>query len=197
MPTYASEAEILTAFEALTPVEIAKLGLHAKSLMRSQSRSPYTETEDLISEALHRALDGRRQWPVGVVFMAFMCETMRSVINHDTDNLDNKPGAHVAFDDVLVEAQQWSYGLHAPSAEQECLAAERKLARLTALNAADSALAAEGDVLARKVLRGMIKELSTSELIKKTNASPNELAAARRRVQRRLNDAKAESKTMH
>ena len=59
------------------------------------------------------------------------------------------------------------------------------------------ALAAEGDVLARKVLRGMIKELSTSELIKKTNASPNELAAARRRVQRRLNDAKAESKTMH
>lgn len=197
MPQFANPAEIMSAFEALTSTDILKLGMHARALMRRQPRSPYTEGEDLISEALHRALEGRRKWPVDVPFQAFMCETMRSVINHDTDNMNNKPGVHAAFDEAEVDNHHWSLGLFAPSAEDQYAASERRMARLGALEAADRALCAEGDDLARHVLRGMVDELSQSELAAHTKAGPLQLAAARKRVQRRLMDALDAPRSIH
>lgn len=197
MPTNATEDEVMKAFEDLSPADILNLGLHAKALMRIQRRSPYTEAADLISESLHRALEGRRKWPKNIAFKAFMSETMRSVINHDTDNLDNKPGVHAPFDLASVESHQWASGVCAPSAEDEYAAAEEAQVRIAALEAADRALKAEGDVLARHVLRGMVEELTTVELIAKTNASPKELAAARKRVHRRLTDAIGAPRSLH
>lgn len=189
MPTFATAAEIIDAFEAMSPLDKLKLEAHARSLIRAQKLCPIQEPAELIHEALYRALDGRRRWPTHVLFKAFMVETMRSVANHDTDKMDDKPGAHVPFDAVVVEAQQWSMGLSSRSAEDDYAASERRLARIAALDAADRALEADGDELARHVLRGMVEELSQSELCERTNAAPNQMDAARKRAQRRLRDA--------
>lgn len=197
MPLLATAEEILLAFEALSPVDHMHLGIHGQRLIRAQRLCPYQEPDDLIREALHRALDGRRKWRPQVQFKAFMCETMRSVLNHDTDNMDDKPGAHVPFDAVEMDALYRSHGFSAPSAEEDYAASERRLARLAALEAADRALEAEGDELARHVLRGMVDELSQRELTERTNAGAKQLAAARKRVQRRIRDAIGGSLSMH
>jgi hypothetical protein len=197
MPAHATPEEILTAFEGLPRDDLVRLTALARALIVKTARSRYQEEVDLIHEALHRALDGRRKWPPAVHFMAFMTRTMESVINHDTDNMDNKPGAHTSFEVADFDAFSFVTGVYAPSAEERAAASEQRRQRVKALEAAERALISEGDLLAVEVLRGIAQELSQDELMFKTKANPRQLAAARKRVQRRLWAAMGSPRAMH
>lgn len=197
MPLHATTTEINEAVEKLTAKDWMRLRTYASQLIFETRRSPYQEPHDLINEALVRALDGRRKWPLAIPFRLFVARTMESVINHDTDRMDNKPGAHTSFDLFQADGEELAFNAFAPSAEDEALAAERRRIRMEALLAADKALANEGDTLARVVLRGMLEELSQSQLARRTKAAPKDLDAAKRRVQRRLSAALAQTTALH
>lgn len=75
------------ALDALTPADLLRL----KRLAQLRARVlPGVDWEDLLGEALLRALDGSRRWPDGVPLLAFLAGIMRSIIDrraHDRRRL--------------------------------------------------------------------------------------------------------------
>lgn len=197
MPIHATTAEINEAWTQLTKQDLLQLRKAAAHFIREARRSPYSEPLDLIHEAFVRALDGRRNWPLHITFRNFMVETMRSVINHDTDNLDNKPGAHVAWESLEVEGIELAFDATSPSAEDVAIAFEGRALRVKALKAADEALAREGDSLARNVLRGWAEELTKKQTQRRFGIDAKSYDAARKRAQRRLWTALSQTGALH
>ena len=50
-----------------------------------RARNPVIEAEDLLQEAFHRALDGRRNCPVNVDLVRFLAEAMRSIADAELE----------------------------------------------------------------------------------------------------------------
>lgn len=198
MPIYATTAELNEAWMKLTKQDTLQLRKAAAFFIRETRRSPYTEPLDLIHEAFVRALDGRRNWPpLNVPFRTFMVETMRSVINHDTDNLDNKPGAHMGWDAFETEGMELAFQASAPSAEDMAMASERRTLRIKALKAADDALTREGDAHARNVIRGWAEELTQKQAQRRYGIDTKSYQAAVKRAQRRLWTALSQTGALH
>jgi DNA-directed RNA polymerase specialized sigma24 family protein len=74
----ASAAAVARALAALTPSDLVRL----KRLAQLRARvMPGVEWDDLLNEALLRALDGSRQWPKEVPLLAFLAGIMRSLVD--------------------------------------------------------------------------------------------------------------------
>ena len=50
-----------------------------------RARNPVIEADDLLQEAFHRALDGRRHCPVDVDLVRFLAEAMRSIADGESE----------------------------------------------------------------------------------------------------------------
>jgi DNA-directed RNA polymerase specialized sigma24 family protein len=81
--TAADSADVSTeavacALAALTPSDLVRL----KRLAQLRARLlPGLEWDELLNEALLRALDGSRRWPAGVPLLAFIAGIMRSLVD--------------------------------------------------------------------------------------------------------------------
>jgi DNA-directed RNA polymerase specialized sigma24 family protein len=74
----ASTEAVAEALAALTPSDLVRL----KRLAQLRARLlPGLEWDELLNEALLRALDGSRHWPDGVSLLAFLAGIMRSLVD--------------------------------------------------------------------------------------------------------------------
>lgn len=174
---HATTAEILQAFQDLTPQDLKALHKFAQRHLSGI----YTEPLDLVHEALHRSLDGRRNWPPGLPFAIYMLQTMKSIVNHDRERMENRPGRMVSIElgsGAAASASSWT------SVEEQVIAFnEIELARKVA-DMTREALA--GDAVAVKVLDGMLAGMSPRETCEHYGFAPKDYDAARHRVMRRL-----------
>jgi len=111
-----SSTEVVArALAALTPADLVRL----KRLARLRARLlPGLEWDELLNEALLRALDGSRHWAEGVPFLSFITGIMRSLVDrrlHERRRLAERALASgEASEEAPPDAQ-----LHA----RQCLAA--------------------------------------------------------------------------
>src|ERR1700739_1069559 len=74
----ASTEAIARALAALTASDLVRL----KRLAQLRARLlPGLEWDELLNEALLRALDGSRRWPEGVPLLSFIAGIMRSLVD--------------------------------------------------------------------------------------------------------------------
>lgn len=179
MSTHANTAQILSAFQKLTDDELLALRKYAQTLIGNTS---FTEPLDLIHEALARALDGRRNWPMHVNFGLFMALSMRSIVDAERSRQENQRGRRVSIDDLLDSSPDLASAQ--PSVEEELIAMEQFHLASQAAAKARVALAEDQDAL--RVLNGMLGGLSPQEMCSTYSMSPKTFDAARHRVMRRL-----------
>src|SRR5882724_10656898 len=74
----ASTEAVARALAALLPPDLLRLKRTAQLRARQM---PGIEWEDLLNEALLRALDGSRRWPKGITLVAFLAGIMRSLVD--------------------------------------------------------------------------------------------------------------------
>ena len=96
-PLPATHEEIRAAFEALTPIELARLAKYARWRLRAfGSRQLSRDADEFIKDALISLLDGRRTWhPQKIPF--YVC--FKGVIKSQTYNLRTR-GPEDAFDEL-------------------------------------------------------------------------------------------------
>lgn len=68
--------EVRRALNRLGEADVLRLHAIARTWGRKLRAG---QEEDLLNEAIHRALDGRRRWPADLMAVAFLAGTMRSV----------------------------------------------------------------------------------------------------------------------
>jgi len=183
MSNHANTAQILDAFQLLTDSELLVLRRYAYSVM---DRTPFSEPLDLIHEALARALDGRRNWPLHVNFGLFMAMSMRSIADGERGRIENQRGKRISIDDLLAFAPD-----EAPivqSIEDELIAMEQFHLASKAAEKARTELVEDDDAL--RVLNGMLGGLSPQEMCSTFSMSIKAFDAARHRVMRRLKQPK-------
>lgn len=179
MSNVANTNQILEAFSQLADNELKALSHSASKLLAG---TPYSEPSDLIHEALHRALDGRRHWPTDVNFGAFICMTMRSIASSDRE----RAKAHKMFNISSDDLSDWSghEQMHSKSAEDAFMEIEQMQIAHKAADAARVGLA--DDDLALKVLSGMMAGMSAKEMRDEFKLDGRSFDAARHRVMRRI-----------
>ncbi len=146
----------------------------------------FTEAFDLIHEALFLALDGRRHWPRSINFGIFMVMTMRSVADSDRRRHETKFTLNMPIEQLL----EWAFvGIEAhPSAEDAVSALQQESIAQGALLDARESLAAN-DPDARRILDGMMMDMSASDMRSAFGLGVSEFDAARKRVLRKLKNS--------
>ena len=172
----ASVDEVKTAFVGLRGEDLLKL----KQIARLRSAGLQGMTwEDLLQEALFRALTGARQWPTSVPFLAFLAQTMRSIAGDARRNameVEEIPEAElVAEGDGAKGIDNIAINRSTP----ETLAAAR-----SALREIDRIFG--GDPEALHVLQGLALNLTPAEVQSMSGMSPVQYSTAQRRIQRAL-----------
>lgn len=129
----ATADEVRQVVENLTPIETARL---IKAATIAIWGSEYTSPQELMNEAVARALSGAsgdpgRGWPRGVPFMAFMINTMRGIAN---DSLESHAQSRTErYSAMAVEGSEenllGSLGHFHPSAEQDVTERQEKTLR--------------------------------------------------------------------
>lgn len=171
----AHAADVASAIDALSDVELVRL----KALARLWSRDlpGGLGWNDILHEAIARALDGSRPWPPDVPILAFLSGVMRSICNDlwrrarleqrllvSRDDRDQRSGPSEEVDDV-------------PDPER-ILAAAQTLATIYRLF--------EADPLALKIIAGMAEGLTATEICSIHEMSELDYDTTRRRMRRTL-----------
>ena len=159
------------------------MGLGDADLLRlqrfAQLRAPLAPSmdwQDLLQEAIARILDGRRQWPRSIDFMAFMRQTIRSIASERRRRELRKP-EHAEFDDEQMIDSALS------SAGQP----ERVVATSNLLEEIHTLFANDPEVLA--VLSGIAADESPKEIQSRSGMSTTQYASAQKRIRRGLTRA--------
>jgi DNA-directed RNA polymerase specialized sigma24 family protein len=156
--TSRSPNEALKAIQSLTASEKAALLKIAKAYARS--RKTKYDHEDLLQEAIVRVLEGRRKWPTGVPFMAFMCGAMRGI------------------------AWDWRSEVHDGDPDETARPEESSaIARIDAQKLV--ALFAD-DPLAQELVVGMMEGARGEELWESSGLTKTEYESKRRKIRRRI-----------
>ncbi|MES2149886.1 MAG: hypothetical protein V4508_08830 [Pseudomonadota bacterium] len=180
---YGTTEDILHTYSQLSAREKRILNAVA---CRYVEGTRFTEPLDLIHEALFLAIEGRRRWPRHVNFGIFMVMTMRSIADSDRKRHENKFTLNMPLDELL----EWAFvGIEAhPSAEDDVSAAQEQAFAHGALMAARQAFARDDEV-ARKVLDGMMLDMSANDMRAAFGLSAPVFDAARKRVLRKLRNS--------
>jgi RNA polymerase sigma-70 factor (ECF subfamily) len=165
---YASTAEAAMAVAALTEADFARLGQIARLRARGLERIGW---EDLLHEAVERALDGTRRWPSAVPFVVFMREVMRSIASA-ARRVQAREVSGSAADDAIAS-------LPAPAAGPELEAIGHDL--LTSLER----LFADDDT-ALGVVRGLTDGLAPGEIQDRLRIDQTTYDSTRRRIRRKI-----------
>ena len=166
-----SPTSVSQALARLSEADLLRLQALARLRARSLPRS--ISWSDLLHEAIVRALDGSRQWPAGVPFLAFLSGVMRSLCNE----MRRRQGR---------EAELILSGDETGRREAACLGPdqERVFAAAEAVSAIHRLFA--GDKVALRIIAGLAEGLSPEEIRAMHDFSPVEYDSARRRMRRAL-----------
>ena len=136
-----STEAVARALATLTPSDLVRL----KRLAQLRARLlPGAEWDELLNEALLRALDGSRRWPEGVPLLTFIAGIMRSLVDGRVDERRRRLVEHALAGRELPPAAPADMQLHA----RQCLAA------IAQFFAADADVLALIAALARQYLGG-------------------------------------------
>ncbi len=167
--------------------------LHKVAALRA--RNPVIEADDLLQEAFHRALDGRRNCPVNVDLVRFLAEAMRSIADgelekargrrrgNDEDEAGNRdapprlvPIANHGGDETAVDPPDPGLNPEQRAGSGEEAAAMR--ACLVSLF--------EDDEIAQVILEGMMEGIDGEELRELTELDETAYQSKRRLIRRRI-----------
>ena len=149
------------------------LRLQALARLRARSLPHGVSWSDLLHEAILRALDGRRQWPAGLPFLAFLAGVMRSLCN-EMRRRHGREAALILSGNEVVWREVASF---APDQERAFVATE-------AIDAIHRLFA--GDEIALRIIAGLENGQSAEEIRAMHDLSPVEYDSARRRMRRTL-----------
>jgi DNA-directed RNA polymerase specialized sigma24 family protein len=159
----ATSDEVRVAIEALTPQEVKRLAL----VGRAYARSLGDQGDDLVAEALHRALDGRRKWkPDSVGFLPFILGVMKSVRRE-------------YFADTEIDGDAKVDAVSAPAPN-----AERTLIAVQTLEACEREFADDHEVLL--LIQGFREDKTGTEICAELGMTRSEFETVRRRMTRHL-----------
>ena len=163
-PTPPQPRDIGAALAALSENDL--LRLRAIARLRARSLPGGISWSDLLHEAVVRALAGTRPWPHGVPLLAFLAGVMRSLCDEQwrrrcrQDTLPTLEGAGPVHDPERVYAAA------------EAIAAIQRLFA--------------SDVLATRVITGLLDCMTPDEIRRSYGLSGVEYDTARRRIRRTL-----------
>lgn len=171
-------------------IEEALTGLSNADLLRlkrvAQLRTyglPGMNWEDLLQEAIARALAGTRVWPSGVPFLAFLVQTMRSIANEAWLNAKR---SNVTLESDFESGKTNSDGREFQLEEVATneIDPEREAMARGALRWIEAFFAEDSDATA--VLTGLAQGLSPQETQTQSNMTPLRYEAAQKRIRRKL-----------
>jgi DNA-directed RNA polymerase specialized sigma24 family protein len=175
----------IDSFATPDEVRIALKGLKAADMLRlrrfAQLRSfalPDTDWEDLLHDAVDRAIDGSRRWPRDIPFVVFMRESIRSVASNYWRR--RATSATVSESDMSVHGQRATLDDLAnenPDPERE-VAARDQLAIIFDHFAADSE--------ATSILEGLARGDEPADIQRSAGLTEVKYASAQRRIRRKL-----------
>jgi len=169
---FASADQLAQAIRALAPSDHIKLGAVAR--MRA-ARVAGLDWEDLLQEAVSRALGGRRRWPFEVPLVHFLAGVMRSIAS---DHARRRAlGSEISVSDPDHEVALAAIAADTPGAEE--IAAERDLAvRLRLLF--------DGDADALAIIEGLSRGLTAAEIQQSAGMEQGRYDSSRRRIRRQI-----------
>lgn len=185
MDPIATNLEICFAFYKLD--RAGRLGVLEGYAARYIHGTSFAEPADLVQEALTRALEGSRQWPLRASFVVFMCLAMRSIAESDRNRNGQELSRSLSIDD-----EDASSGIvpKAPSlSPEEMLGLMQQLrAAAEAVNLARKSLG-EDDAPANNVIDGLLQGMAPREIREQWTMSARTFDSARHRAARTLRDA--------
>jgi len=168
-----SAVAVSRALSELSEVDLVRLNGLAR--LRARGLPDGTSWSDLLHEALMRALDGSRQWPAGVPFLAFLSGVMRSLCDEiwrrnkrESAILRPRKG-----DDAKTERAT------CPAADQE-----RTVAAVQAISSIHRLFA--GDKIVSQIIAGLANGMCAEEIQQESGLSQLEYDTGRRRMRRAL-----------
>jgi DNA-directed RNA polymerase specialized sigma24 family protein len=168
-----SAAAVSRTLAGLSDTQLIRL--RALARLRARALPAGISWSDLLHEALVRALEGSRQWPPGVPFLAFLAGVMRSICDEFWRHRRREVELILFGEDADSESRE----VACPAADQErVLAASEALAELYRLFA--------GDGVALRIIAGLANGLSAADIRAALCLSPVEYDSARRRMRRAL-----------
>jgi DNA-directed RNA polymerase specialized sigma24 family protein len=148
------------------------LRLQALARLRARGLPRGVSWSDLLHEAIARALDGSRQWPPGLPFLAFLSGVMRSICDESWRRRGREAELVVFGDDVEGDVECPAPNQERVHAAAQAITAIQRLFR--------------GDEVALRILAGLANGLSAEEIRNNNNLSSVQYDSARRRMRRAL-----------
>jgi len=180
MTQHATPQEIMDAFANLSDRE--RRVVHAIA-RKHLGGTRFSEPLDLVHEALFLAVEGRRNWPLGLDFAIFLSMTIHSVAYADRTVSENAMAVRAPVEDIL----EWTIGDHVSHASAEDCAAQAQEFQIAWGKVASArGRLAERDPIAARVLDGFVNEAPAAELRRELGLCAAQLDAARKRVLRAL-----------
>jgi DNA-directed RNA polymerase specialized sigma24 family protein len=175
-----TQTEVKNAIEVLPPAAWLRLHRVARALCRHTG----IDADDLLQDAFHRALDGSRQCPRHVDVLRFLAGAMRSIASDwsKTQKRQSDVGLVAStgsLQKVIVEVRDLHPDPHELLAsEQEAACMKRAVLEVFA-----------DDLVAQRMLEGIMDGLEGEELRSFTDLNETEFASKRRLVRRRIDKA--------
>ena len=168
--------EIACAIQDLSDADWTRL----RKVAAVYARNRPVEPDDLLQEAFHRALDGRRNCPVQVDPVKFLAEAMRSITDGELQKSEARPRlvpiANCGGDETAVDPPD-----PALDSEQRAGSAEEAAAMKACLLSLF-----EDDEIAQLILEGMMEGIEGEELRELTDLDNTAYQSKRRLIRRRI-----------
>jgi DNA-directed RNA polymerase specialized sigma24 family protein len=174
-----SREEVEIAIRAFTDAQWARLG----RVGRRYAWRCRWDPDDLVQEAIARALAGGRNCPAHIDVVKFLAETMRGIADDEAAKAENA----VRHAPIVAPGEELS---GAVDVEDERLNAEEhalKAGNLAEIRAAVLALF-DDDPVARDLADGVIEEMSKDELCEMLALDDKSYASKRRFIRRRVDE---------
>ena len=170
-----SRAEIVEAIRGLSPTDWVRLKKVAAYYAR-----PAIPAQDLLQEALVRALDGSRVCPVHVDAVRFLAEAMRSIADGEQEKAERRP-ALVPIEESGGATEAMNCPDPAPGVEARIAQAEQE-SRMRA----DLLALFEDDPAAKDIVEGTIEGMTAEELRELTGLDRTAYDSKRKLIRRRI-----------
>lgn len=169
----ATPAEVANALRTMSSADRVRIERFAR--LRSAGL-PGWDWEDLLHEAIDRALSGVRKWPRSISMVEFMCGTIRSISGDIWREGRQRGNAGVTS---LSPGPDFEINVpdHRPGPEREVIARSM-------LSEIFRAFQDDGDALS--VLRGLADALGPEEIKKRGDMNAKRYASAQKRIRRRI-----------
>lgn len=187
MGPHATREQFYQALDALG--ERQKISLRRLAAFHAGRNSGFESGDDLLGEIFIKVAEGKRHWPLRVDLLVFLGNAMSSLADNQRKLVRNRPGRWESLtppgeDGAAAAHAERLIAGHAPSAEEEALANERRRMARSAVERAGRMLDADRE--ARGVLERMADGFDAEETRGEMGLSDARYKAARERVRLRL-----------